>query len=777
MRVITTLLALTLAVEGAHAQPMGGSPVDPPSRVGRVARLLGTVSFRGADQTEWQAAATNYPVTSGNVLWTEPSSAAEIGIGATLIALDQSTEFDVDVLDDRTLQATQPQGGVFLRLGQMAEGDVYRITTPRGAVVLTKAGAYEIVAGDADHPTLVTVVEGAARIDSTSASLTLAAAQTGRIEGASNFEVSVGPAVMDRFVTGRLDAEREIVRNRAAVRGAPPQAVAQMSGGDALANTGTWAASTSYGQIWYPPVQASWVPYRDGHWGYVAPWGWTWIDDAPWGFAPFHYGRWVQDGSRWGWIPRERGASVTVAVAPVYAPALVSFISVGVAVGVALSPGAQRDPRGSVGWVPLGPRETYVPPYRTSDRYVKAVNVSNVTNVTNINTVTNISNVNNMVNRRAATVVPVTAMTASQPVAARRENVTTQALATAQPERAAPVQPTTATVGVTPVVAKELKLAPPATPPQKIAVAPGPVVPPAAAVPVVVQSRPAAPVVVAPGALPGRPNAPAMPNVAPVVPAPVAVTLPVLRAPTPETPAHPQAGRAPGAAGPAAPVPGVPGARPGATSVIVAPVVPVAPVIPTPKALVPTPVPPAPTPPVATPPQPAKPITPPVDARPTPRANPAVEPAKPLVPTPPQPARPITPPVDARPIQRASPASEPAKPVVPVTPNAQTPIKPTTPPPGAPPGVPAPAPTKPVTPPADARPNQRVNPTPEAAKPAVPVPPPATVAPKPIPVPVPPVAVPVVPPARVTPPAPPIAVPSKVPVVEPGKDPETKPKP
>ena len=34
-------------------------------------------------------------------------------------------------------------------------------------------------------------------------------------------------------------------------------------------------------------------PYSTGHWAWVRPWGWTWVDDAPWGFAPFHYGRWV----------------------------------------------------------------------------------------------------------------------------------------------------------------------------------------------------------------------------------------------------------------------------------------------------------------------------------------------------------------------------------------------------------------------------------------------------------------------------------------------------
>ncbi len=41
------------------------------------------------------------------------------------------------------------------------------------------------------------------------------------------------------------------------------------------------------GTVWYPQsVPTNWAPYRDGHWAYVAPWGWTWIDDAPWGFNP-----------------------------------------------------------------------------------------------------------------------------------------------------------------------------------------------------------------------------------------------------------------------------------------------------------------------------------------------------------------------------------------------------------------------------------------------------------------------------------------------------------
>ena len=61
-----------------------------------------------------------------------------------------------------------------------------------------------------------------------------------------------------------------------------------------LDNNGTWRSDPTYGNVWMPTsVQAGWAPYHNGHWVWIAPWGWTWVDDAPWGYAPFHYGRWV----------------------------------------------------------------------------------------------------------------------------------------------------------------------------------------------------------------------------------------------------------------------------------------------------------------------------------------------------------------------------------------------------------------------------------------------------------------------------------------------------
>jgi hypothetical protein len=144
----------------------------------------------------------------------------------------------------------------------------------------------------------------------------------------------------------------------------------------------------------------------DGHWVWVDPWGWTWVDDAPWGFAPFHYGRWAFAGAGWVWVPG------TMAARPVYAPALVAFVG-GPGFGVAAGIGAGV---GVAAWFPLGPGEVYRPAYHVSEVYVRQVNITHVTDVTIITNTASVRYVNQGV-VGAVTVVPHDAFIGAQPVA------------------------------------------------------------------------------------------------------------------------------------------------------------------------------------------------------------------------------------------------------------------------------------------------------------------------------------------------------------------------
>ena len=147
---------------------------------------------------------------------------------------------------------------------------------------------------------------------------------------------------------------------------------------------------------------------------------------------------------------------------PVYAPALVSFFGVGLAVGAGVALGAALA-RGSVGWVPLGPRQPYYPWYRASPTYVRNVNIRQVTNVNvvvnNYNTRRFTTNepIARMPNARAATFIPAAAMVGSRPVAQAMQHVDTRQLEQARPFVARdPVRPAADTFGLTEGTARRL---------------------------------------------------------------------------------------------------------------------------------------------------------------------------------------------------------------------------------------------------------------------------------------------------------------------------------
>lgn len=102
----------------------------------------------------------------------------------------------------------------------------------------------------------------------------------------------------------------------------------------ALDPYGAWVEDPTYGTAWVPApdaVGADFTPYATaGHWAYDDDY--VWVSDYAWGWAPFHYGRWVYaSGPGWEWIPGRR-----------YAGAWVSW-----RYGVG--------DWGFVGWAPLGP--------------------------------------------------------------------------------------------------------------------------------------------------------------------------------------------------------------------------------------------------------------------------------------------------------------------------------------------------------------------------------------------------------------------------------------
>ena len=399
---VVALAALSIGTV-AGAQPLPG---DPPGRVARLSDVYGQVWLYNPDRGEWESAVRNRPLTGGDRLATDPGARAVLQIGSTTLRLDSGTEVEVLALDDNHLALKLHNGSVAARVRDLAGFGQFDVSTDEGRFVVQRAGDYRF--DHANRASDATVYDGLARYEGPNSGLPINPGQRAEfwLDATGAAQYSLTAPVNDAFAAWNASRDR-----RAAARVADRYVSPEMTGADDLDRYGRWEQNPDYGALWIPThVAVDWAPYRYGHWAWVQPWGWTWVDDAPWGFAPFHYGRWVNVRDTWCWTPGVR------VLRPVYAPALVAWIG-GPRLDVSISIGGGTP----VGWVPLAPREVYMPSYRVSPGYVRSVNITNVTNVTQItNVYEHPREPREFENRRfphAITVVPAGVLTERRPVA------------------------------------------------------------------------------------------------------------------------------------------------------------------------------------------------------------------------------------------------------------------------------------------------------------------------------------------------------------------------
>jgi hypothetical protein len=373
--------ALAISASALHAQW-----ASPPSRVARISALVGEASLQPSGATDWSEAALNYTVTTGDRIYTAQGSRIELEIGPMSVRIADNSDVTVTNLTDGFMQLGVAQGTLRLSVYRLPRGDSIEVDTPNGAVIVTTPGEYRIDIPDNTNYTVVSADAGSMEIIGPGIYQALRAGQAVQLSGTDPIRaVSIPRPRLTSFDQWGADRDRRLgsaACSRYMSRDIP--------GCADLDEAGRWESNAEYGAVWYPSrVSADWVPYRDGRWVWIEPWGWSWVADEPWGYAPFHYGRWARFGPAWGWIPGP------VEVRPYYAPALVAFIGgSGWSVGVSI---------GTQAWFPLGPREAYIPSYHHDDAYLRQVNITNIRNVTNINTIINVQNVSqvNYVNRSA----------------------------------------------------------------------------------------------------------------------------------------------------------------------------------------------------------------------------------------------------------------------------------------------------------------------------------------------------------------------------------------
>ena len=435
--------ALLLAIAPLALAQDDGS-VDPPDRVMRLAYQSGDVEFAAAGESDWGNASVNRPLTTGDQIETGDDGRVALELGSASVRVDSNSAFDLLDLEDNIAQFSLQQGTLNMSVRDMDSGETYEVDTPTIAFVANAPGIYRVDDAPNGDGSMVTVFSGSGTIyGENGVNMPAEAGHSYRIDNPQLADIDdSGIPAADDF--DRFCSERDERYARSESSQYVPD---DMVGYNDLDGYGEWDNSSDYGNVWYPTrVANDWAPYRDGRWEWINPWGWTWVDNAPWGFAPSHYGRWAYISHRWGWIPggsshghdRHHGHSV-------YAPALVAFIG-----GSGFSIGIGGDQ--PVGWFPLGPRDVYQPPYRVSRNYFSNVNAGHFDR-THLDNAFKNYNANRpdpaiIYNNRsvpgAVTVVPRNVFIGARPVASAALRIDQQDLARANIEPALRIMPNAA---------------------------------------------------------------------------------------------------------------------------------------------------------------------------------------------------------------------------------------------------------------------------------------------------------------------------------------------
>ena len=267
----------------------------------RLTALNGDVAVRRGDTSGTFAASANTPLMVSDYLSTGPGAAhAELQFDrGNFLRLGPNVQLRIAKLDpgDHTVQLAE--GTVELSSLHPTSGHA-EVDTPSIAVRPGSNGRYRVTVGSA-AATLVTVRSGSADLVGTSATRTIDAGQTIAITGSPSdprFE-NISFVASDDFDTWNQQRDT-FDNNDTGYQYASPQ----IAGIPDLSQYGSWNNSQQYGMGWTPnDVGPNWSPYQDGQWTWEPGYGYTWIGNESWGWAPYHYGSWEYNGTSWAWYP------------------------------------------------------------------------------------------------------------------------------------------------------------------------------------------------------------------------------------------------------------------------------------------------------------------------------------------------------------------------------------------------------------------------------------------------------------------------------------------
>jgi hypothetical protein len=226
---------------------------NPPSRVARLSFLRGNVSFLRAALTQWSQATLNFPVTTGDRVYTERGAWAELELGAYTIRMADASDLTVTNLNDRIVQLGLNQGSMRVTVHEILPGDTVEVDTPNGALTLLGEGSYRITVEPSGTYSTVNVNSGRLEITGGGVSQMLESGQAAKLTGQNPIIIeSIPLSTFDGF--DRWCEERDL---RISSSKSSKYVSRDTPGYEELDAYGTWQEVQSTGPSGIQPVSQS----------------------------------------------------------------------------------------------------------------------------------------------------------------------------------------------------------------------------------------------------------------------------------------------------------------------------------------------------------------------------------------------------------------------------------------------------------------------------------------------------------------------------------------
>ena len=319
------VLALLLVMPGS------GFAADPGTL--HIRFMQGDADIQTGDTGETIAAEVNAPLLEGDKLWLTRGARMELlSREGTVIRLDENSFLAVESMADGSNRFHLDVGRAYVHAANLRNQPSF--TTPTLSARTTSPAVFALDVSDQGN-TALSVFEGSVFVERPDGNLSIGAGRRAAFGGHGRDHQFFALAPLDQWEAWNRDRDREWSLAASSERQQYLPEELMPYAGD-FASNGEWLYSAPYGYIWRPfVVVQSWAPYRSGYWRWVRG-HYVWISYEPWGWVPYHYGRWVHHTAGWCWVPPRRGSVQ-------WGPGYVGWV---------------RTPT-HIGWVPLAPHEAY----------------------------------------------------------------------------------------------------------------------------------------------------------------------------------------------------------------------------------------------------------------------------------------------------------------------------------------------------------------------------------------------------------------------------------